>query len=113
MSKATGIKTNFRIIVEPRRFGDMGFVRTSDDFLYGRGKEAEARLARDYEDRCNEILSELKRHVDNVGYAWVEFDQPSVCEHCGSYWAEESTSYNGGCCSKDEEEQEAREAKND
>lgn len=108
MSKTLGTKTNFRVVIEPRRLGDMGFVRTSDDFLYGRGKDAAARIAKEYEDRCNNIVADVKRHADNVGAAYVEFDQPPICEHCGADWTEESSTYNGGCCSKDEEAEMAR-----
>lgn len=103
MASVLGPKTNFRVVVEPRGLGDFGFIKTSDAFAYGRGPEAQARIEREYEGRCKEIASEIKRHVDNVGYAGVEFDQEKVCEHCGSIWTEASQVYNGGCCSKDEE----------
>lgn len=32
-----------------------------------------------------------------------------VCEHCGYRWTEKSTTYNGGCCDKDEEANPERE----
>lgn len=101
--KTLGVKHNFRVVLTPRSFGDFGFMRTSDDFVYGHGKEAEERKARDYEDRCEEMARDAKRHVDNVAYAEVEFDQDSVCSYCGRGWTEESLTYNGGCCSKDED----------
>jgi len=103
MASVLGRKTNFRVVIEPRRLGDFGRIKTSDTFVYGRGLEAEARIEKEYEERCNEIASEIKRHVDNVGCTSVEFDQERVCEHCGSIWTEASQVYNGGCCSKDEE----------
>jgi len=102
MASVLGPKTNFRVVVEPRGLGDFGGIKTSDSFVYGRGPEAEARIAKEYEGRCAEIASEIKRHVDNVGYVNIEFDQERVCEHCGSVWTEVSQVYNGGCCSKDE-----------
>ncbi len=105
MAKILGIKDNFRVVVEPRRLGDFGSVSVSDSF-FGQNKE---RIAADYLDRCEEIAAEIKRHVDNVRYVSVEFDQGHVCEHCGDRWTEESDSYNGGCCSKDEEAQMERE----
>jgi hypothetical protein len=108
MSKVMGPRTNFRVVVEPRSLGNMGFVRTSDSFLYGHGPEAEKRIAAEYESRCNEIAEQIKRHVDNVGSAFVEFDQGAVCDHCGYPWSEESTSYNGGCCQKDQDTEDAR-----
>jgi hypothetical protein len=108
MSKTTGNKENFRVIIEPRGLGNFGHVRTSDSFIYGHGKEAEARIARDYQDRCDEIVAEVKRHVDNIGSVYVEYDQDAVCEHCGDKWTEDSDTYNGGCCEKDQQAEENR-----
>lgn len=102
MSKALGPKSNFRVVIEPRGLGDFGSIRASTSFFYGREPSEQARMRRDQEDRANEVLADVKRHVDNVGSAWVEFDQENVCEHCGSTWTEESKTYNGGCCDKDE-----------
>ena len=101
--KTKGARDNFRVVVSPRRLGDFGSIRTSDDFLYGRGEEARKRIERDYQDRCEEIAADIRRHADNVGHVSVEFDQEYVCEHCGRDWTEESNTYNGGCCDKDEE----------
>lgn len=103
MAKILSNKTNFRVVVEPRGLGDFGYLCTSAEFLYGSGPEAQKRIERDMEDRCNEIVADIKRHADNVGSAYVEFDQEHICEHCGSIWTEKSDTYNGGCCSKDEE----------
>lgn len=108
MSKKLGNKENFRVVIEPRGMGDFGSVRASVDLFYGSTPEEKARLSRDQQDRANEVLADVKRHVDNVGSAWVEFDQPPVCEHCGSQWTEEGADYNGGCCGKDEEAELAR-----
>ena len=101
MSRVVGPRVNFRVVVEPRRLGNMGFVRTSDSFLYGTGPDAEKRISAEYEARCKEIADQIKRHVDEVGGISVEFDCDPVCEHCGCRWTEESTNYNGGCCQKD------------
>lgn len=102
MSKTLGPKTNFRVVVEPRGLGDFGSIRTSESFFYGNTPAEKARMQRDKEDRANEVLADVKRHVDNVDSAWVEFDQEALCEHCGSSWTEKSTTYNGGCCDADE-----------
>jgi len=107
MAKILSRKTNFRVEVVPRGLGDFGAVRTSDSFIYGRGTEAEARIERDYIARCEEIVSDVKRHVDNVHSAYVQYDQDHVCEHCGSAWTEASNTYNGGCCAKDEDNAQA------
>jgi hypothetical protein len=108
MSKKQGLKTNFRVVIEPRGLGDFGSVSMSVGLLYGRTEEAQKRIAREEEERANEVMADVKRHVDNVGRAYVEFDQEHVCEHCGSAWTEKSPDYNGGCCDKDEQANEER-----
>lgn len=100
MAKILGKKENFRVVVEPRRLGDIGFMSISDRMACGND---ESRIEREYESRCEEISQQIKRHVDNVSSAYVEFDRAPVCEHCGSMWTETSETYNGGCCNKDEE----------
>jgi hypothetical protein len=108
MARTKSIPSNFRIVVEPRGLGDLGWVRTSASFLYGNGPDAEARISKDMQDRCEEIVSQIKRHVDLISYAGVEFDQPDVCEHCGYPWGEDQPNYNGGCCQKDQDAEDAR-----
>lgn len=93
------IRENFRVEVEPRSVGDFGYFSVSG--LTPR-KEEEAISA------CEEIAEQIRRHVDGLpsrrdrGVS-VEWDSQTVCEHCGAKWTEESATYNGGCCSKDEE----------
>jgi hypothetical protein len=94
-----GAKQNFRVVVEPRRLGDLGSISISDSMACGGRIHL---IEREYESRCQEIMADIKRHVDNAGYVSVEFDQQLVCEHCGDRWTEESQTYNGGCCSADE-----------
>lgn len=108
MGRMKSIPTNFRVVVEPRGLGDLGWVRTSASFLYGTGPEAEARIAKEMQDRCEEIVSQIKRHVDQIAYAGVEFDRPDVCGHCGHAWTESDPNYNGGCCQKDQDDEDAR-----
>lgn len=103
MSKVSSPKTDFRIVVTPRGLGDFGGVRMSDTFVHGHGKDGAAAIAREYQSRCEEIAKEIKRHVDCVDSVSIEFDQQHVCEHCGWAWSEDSDTYNGGCCDKDEE----------
>lgn len=111
MSKQAGRKTNFRVIVEPRGMGNFGSVSAGVWLFYNLREKAEvSRLERDEQDRCDEIAKEIKRHVDNVSYCAVEYDQEHVCEHCGSVWTEEGSLYNGGCCQNDEAAEEARAA---
>lgn len=99
MAKKLGNRYNFRVIVEPRRLGYMGFISMSDRMACGND---ESRIDREYESRCNDIASQIKRHVDDVAGAYVEWDTWHVCEHCGGRWTEESSTYNGGCCDEDE-----------
>lgn len=101
--RTKGPKENFRVVIEPRGLGDFGSIRCSASFIYGGDEGAQKRIERDVQDRCDEIAADVKRHVDNVGYVAVEFDQVDVCAHCGSRWTEESDTYNGGCCAKDED----------
>lgn len=75
-------KSNFKVVIEPRRLGDYGYVSVSDGF-FGRSEE---RIAKDYEERCEEIIDQVKRHVDNVGWIGIECDSKEVCSHCGCNW---------------------------
>ena len=53
----TTIKSNFRIVIEPRRLGDYGFVRVSDDFTGRDSKQIE----KAYQERCEEIIEQIER----------------------------------------------------
>lgn len=53
------------------------------------------------------LVEALKRHNDFESLA-VRYDTDEVCAHCGRPWTEESTTYNGGCCDKDVEAEDAR-----
>ena len=101
--KVTGSKDNYRVVIEPKGLGNFGYASMSLGLLYGSGPDAQKRIEKDMQERCNEMISDIKRHVDNVGHVYIDFDQEYVCEHCGSTWTEKSSTYNGGCCDKDEE----------
>lgn len=75
-------KSNFRVVIEPRRLGDYGYVKVSDKFT-GRSPE---QIAKDYERISEEIIEQVKRHVDNVGWIGIECDSEEVCSHCGWNW---------------------------
>lgn len=77
-------KHNFRVIIEPRRLGNFGFARMSDHLLY----DSDETIQREYEKRCEEIVEDVKRHVDNVGHVSVEWDTEEVCSYCGRSWTE-------------------------
>ena len=102
MKKLEG-KSNFRVVVYPRRLGKFSCVSVPDSMV---SSDIEA----DYLDRCKEIADAIKRHADNVGWVDIEYDQPYVCEYCGNKWTEDSNTYNGGCCDKDEENNPCKES---
>jgi hypothetical protein len=77
-------KSNFRVLVEPKRLGDYGSIRTSDSFL-----RKPEQIEKDYQRRCDDIVDQIKRHVDEVGDVSVDFDTESVCSHCGREWEED------------------------
>lgn len=99
--KTLGPKTNFRVVLTPRGLGDFGWFSISN--VHGHGEDADARREQEYQERCEEMVRDAKRHVDNLQCAEVEFDQEPVCSYCGHNWTEKSPTYNGGCCDKDED----------
>lgn len=95
MAKRT-FRENFRVEVYARSPGDFGF-----GFISGfRRSETE------WEQECKEIASQIERHVDGLpsrgAKTTVVWDAIDICEHCGARWTEDSDTYNGGCCDKDE-----------
>lgn len=92
-------KSNFRVIIEPRNLGNFGSIRCSPSLIYGRGPEAEKRMAEELQSRCEEIVSQVKRHVDEVGWVGIECDEEQQCPFCGYNW-ESACDENGepGCC---------------
>lgn len=68
--------------------------------------EADVRFRRDplpTEKECDEIARSIRRHVDDMSRAFTVTEYEDQCSACGSKWTEDSDSYNGGCCDKDEE----------
>jgi len=97
------VRTNFRVEVTPRRLGDFGLVFTN---AFGEHSE------REEEDACKAIAEQIRRHVDGLPSnrsrgVQIVCDSQQVCAHCGSNWTEDGP-YNGGCCSKDVEEENVR-----
>lgn len=62
-------KTNYRVVVEPRThiFG----IALSDDTI---------------QKDVREIESQIKRHIDNIGYLSVQHDTEETCSYCGLTW---------------------------
>lgn len=87
-------KTNFRVVVEPRRLGDYGALRTSDT-AFGRTEE---QVEKDYKRRCEEIAEQITRHVDNVSSVDVDYDTDAYCSHCGYGWEVDPETKEPVCC---------------
>lgn len=88
----------YYVRIDPRRLGAFGSGSISDRLI----EPDETRRLEDYRLRCEEIVSDIGRHVDNVGSATVESEVEFVCGFCGSGWTEDAESpHNGGCCGKD------------
>lgn len=91
-------KYNFRIEVYPRPPGDFGVA-----FISG-----QTQTEKEWIQDCEEIASQIRRHVDGLPSEYnrgvnVIWDTSLECEYCGAKWTEIDNKYNGGCCSKDEE----------
>ena len=52
---------------------------------------------------CEDMIIQVKRHVDNVSSVRIVWDDAGTCSFCGATWTEPEDTYNGGCCEKDEE----------
>lgn len=63
----------------------------------------EPTIAARYKDKCLEMESAIRRHVDHVALVETKFDRVLLCEFCGKSWTEDSATYNGGCCDQDQE----------
>ena len=98
-------KSNFRVVVEPKGLGDFGGIRVSDSF-FGQSQE---RIAKDYEDRCKEMADQIRRHVDNVRSAEVDYDTEEICSRCGYTWELDEFGV-PACCDKAIEEHESAKA---
>lgn len=81
--------TNWRVEVRPASSFNL---RTAND----------SNRYRRYREACEEIATAIRRHVDDIEGATVEFDTEATCSHCGATWTEDSNTYNGGCCADDE-----------
>ena len=60
------------------------------------------------------IAGEIRKHVgvdfDDAKHVLVMPLIEATCDYCGAAWTEDSTDYNGGCCARDQETHETREA---
>lgn len=57
-------------------------------------------------ETCEDIKRQVLRHIDLLqsgSSVRITYDVEKTCEYCGYPWGEKSTTYNGGCCRRDEE----------
>lgn len=92
-------KSNYRVIIEPRGLGNYGFVSCSPRLIYGDGPEAEKRMQEELMSRCEEIVAQATRHVDEIGWIGIEHDTEQRCPFCRRNW-ESACDENGepNCC---------------
>ena len=64
------MKTNFRVVIYPRRIGDYGYVSVRDDFF-----NTKEQVEKGYQERCEHIMDDIKRHVDYVGDIEILWDE--------------------------------------
>lgn len=89
------VKTkNYRVVVEPRMYTYIRRYLTEEQ----------------YRRVCNEIIEQIKRHVDDVLDVQIEFDSEYTCEYCENTWEEDE---NGEpmCCGKAQEEWKSNQEK--
>lgn len=84
-------KVNFRVEVTPRAPGDLGIC-----FIGGQTRTEEETRA-----ICNDMIQQIRRHVDGIDSAVLVYDVEETCEHCGRQWTEGDSPHNGGCCDQD------------
>lgn len=63
-------RENFRVEITP--------------FLWGKNHTED-----DYERACNQIVRDVKRHIDDVSQVGAYWDVVYVCSHCGYGWYED------------------------
>lgn len=62
---------------------------------------------KEYYRTLNHMLEQIRRHVDDIRFAEIKFDQKEVCSHCGNTWTEDEGNCNE-CCQKEIDEYELR-----
>lgn len=77
------IKSNYRVVITPRGPGNYGFASVSPRLV---GYDTPEKISKYEKDTCEEILHDVKRHVDNIGYISIESDTDTVCSFCGLLW---------------------------
>ena len=58
----------------------------------------------------NEMVKQIKRHVENVGFITIKTDTKEICEFCEYEWETDPNDGSPVCCTKAVEEWEAAKA---
>jgi hypothetical protein len=82
---------NYRVVVDPRHPAWYDFCRGDADY------------ERHFKKTCENIVEQIKRHVDDVGFIEIKHDVVATCEYCERPWTEDDPNYNQ-CCGRDEED---------
>jgi len=72
------INGDLSIRIAPQRLGDFGFMSMSDSM-------ASSDPERDYEERCKELLAEIRRQRP-CATGQVTWTETHTCSHCGYGW---------------------------
>ncbi len=101
MTQPLVIKHNYRIVIAPRRLGDYGFMTVSERMA----EPDPVRRAKLYHERCESMIEQIKRHIDDVGSVYIEHETECSCPYCGNSWTPDEKGYNG-CCDEQELERD-------
>ena len=98
--------TEYYVRIDPRRLGSLGVCSVPDSWI----ESDEYKQLVEYKELCEDMIDQIKRHVDGIGWVGVEEVTEDVCEFCGYNWTEgDDSPHNGGCCAKDGDVYEALE----
>ena len=83
-------REDYRVVVIPRQPGDYGIARVGG-------------IERDHKQwlsMMEEIKRGIKRHVDDVGGIYLEWDEIVYCDHCHLRWEEDPETGEPYCCNE-------------
>jgi hypothetical protein len=86
-------RTNYSVSVEPRK----PWIYDITD------------LDEQMKSRCDDMVQQIKRHIDDVAWVGVVWETYNTCSFCGAVWTEDGNEFNGGCCDKDMENENQQE----
>lgn len=87
-------RQDYRVEVTLRRPGDYGMV-------YIGGTK---RTHKEWKRMGDDVVRQIKRHVDDIEHAQLVWETIDVCEHCGNEWEIYDDTGEPACCNKAQEE---------